>query len=74
MNISNILPIHSQSDIASDPTRVYFCMNAAQNCNAENQNRTVYPGETFTIPVVVVGDRLGITTVQFSLCYLVMYH
>ena len=62
MNISSILPFHGESDIASDPTRVCFCIHATPNCSVESQNRTVYPGETFKIPVVVVGDPLGITT------------
>ena len=61
MNISTIVPYHNESDIASDPTRVCFCINAAPNCSEESLNRSVYPGETFEIPVVVVGNSLGVT-------------
>ena len=56
---------HNESDlslIASDPTRVCFCVNGTPNCSIVSQSRTLYPGETFEIPVVVVGDVLGVTT------------
>ena len=62
MNISTIVPYHNESDIASDPTRVCFCINATPNCSEESLNRSVYPGEAFEIPVVVVGNSLGATT------------
>ena len=64
-DIISIQSFDNQSDlslIASDPTRVCFCMNGTPNCSILNQNRTLYPGETFEIPVVVVGDAWGVTT------------
>ena len=64
-DVLSIQSFHNESDlslIASDPTRVCFCMNGTPNCSILSQNWTLYPGETFEIPVVVVGDALGVTT------------
>ena len=63
-DIISIQSFHNESDlslIASDPTRVCFCVNGTPNCSIVSQNRTLYPGETFEIPVVVVGDAWGVT-------------
>jgi len=64
-DIFRIESFHNESDlslIASDPTRVCFCVTGTPNCSIRSQSRTLYPGETFEIPVVVVGDTLGVTT------------
>ena len=46
----------------SDPTRVCFCINSIPQCGNRAylmQNETRYPGETFTISVVLAGCNFG---------------
>ena len=60
-----ILPFQNKSDlslVASDQTRVCICVDNTPNCSVVSRNITLYPGETFEIPVVAVGDSLGTTT------------
>ena len=52
------------SAVSSNPTRVCVCINEAPNCNVTLYNVTAYPGETFQIPIVAVGQRVG--TVPFT--------
>ena len=47
------------SVISSDPYQVCPCSNSEQNCSIHSINITVYPGETFLVPVVAVGQRNG---------------
>ena len=47
------------SKITSDPTRVCWCMDGKPDCFAIFTTKTHYPGETFTVSVVVVGQELG---------------
>ena len=51
------------SAVSSNPTRVCVCVNDLPDCNITHYNITVYPGETFQIPAVAVGQRFG--TVPF---------
>lgn len=44
--------------ISSDPLNVCFCKNDTPVCN-ENIERSISPGETFTVAAVVVGQRQG---------------
>ena len=47
------------SKITSDPTRVCLCMDGKPNCYTIFATKTHYPGETFTVSAVVVGQELG---------------
>ena len=48
----------------SNPTRVCLCTNNLPDCNITQYNVTAYPGETFQIPAVAVGQRFG--TIPFT--------
>ena len=52
------------STVSSNPTRVCVCINKYPDCNITQYNVTAYPGETFQIPAVAVGQRYG--TVPFT--------
>ena len=47
------------SVISSDPVRVCMCVSSLPRCNITEYNVEAYPGESFNISVVVVGQRLG---------------
>ena len=47
------------SAVSSNPTRVSLCNNDIPDCNITQYNITAYPGETFQIPAVAVGQRFG---------------
>ena len=55
----------SVSSISSSPTRVCVCDSSSQsqcsNISYIFLDRTVYPGETFTLPVAMVGGDFGLT-------------
>ena len=59
------------SAVSSNPTRVCVCINEAPNCNVTLYNVTAYPGETFQIPAVAVGQRFG--TVPFTVTFKVYF-
>ncbi len=65
--IANFVP-DAQSDISlvtSDPERVCLCTDEAipkPDCFAIFFNETRYPGESFTVRAVVVGDNFGTVT------------
>lgn len=67
-NISQFLHIESHkgdlSPISSAPTRICQCLSGKPNCSiaASNVTREIYPGGTFQISIVAVGQKLG--TVQ----------
>ena len=52
------------STVSSNPTRVCVCINNVPNCNITQYNVTAYPGETFQVSAVAVGQMLG--TVPFT--------
>ena len=52
------------STVSSNPTRVCICINDYPDCNITQYNVTAYPGETFQVPAVAVGQRFG--TVPFT--------
>lgn len=56
----------SNSSVSSDPLRVCLCDDngtpLCTNSSLTFLNYTVYPGERFTIPVVLVGEEFGWTT------------
>ena len=52
------------SAVSSSPTRVCVCINDLPDCNITDYNITdynvtAYPGKTFQIPAVAVGQRFG---------------
>ena len=48
------------SAISSDPIQVCLCYNGYINCSKSQINITAFPGETFAVHVVGVGQRNGI--------------
>ena len=52
------------STVSSNPTRVCVCIDNVPNCNITQYNVTAYPGETFQVSAVAVGQMLG--TVPFT--------
>ena len=55
---------NTTSNIPSDPLQIYPCENNLLDCNKwqsvyYNFPHTVYPGETFHVSVVAVGQRNG---------------
>ena len=48
------------SQISSTPIIVCICFNSTPNCTNTNVHTSAYPGETFYISAVAVGQRLGI--------------
>ena len=51
--------VNDSSNVSSDPQRVCFCDNKQRNCSKTTLTKLVFPGETFTIWAVVVGQRNG---------------
>ena len=52
------------SSVSNSPSRVCVCENGKPQCanlSSIYMSRTVYPGETITIPVVIVGGDFGTT-------------
>ena len=47
------------SIISSDPYQICPCSNDQPDCSTHSTNITVYPGETFLVPVVAIGQRNG---------------
>ena len=47
------------SRISSDPTRVCMCDNIAPNCTVTEISIDLYPGQTYTVSVVAVGQWFG---------------
>ena len=50
---------NTTSNISSDPLQVCWCENNLPNCSQRYVPPTVYPGETFQVSVVAVGQRNG---------------
>ena len=48
------------SSVSSDPFRVCLCENNHPNCSKSIKTLSVYPGETFQVSLVAVGQREGI--------------
>ena len=53
------------SSITSEPTRVCLCDDKGEpqclNDSYSSENRTVYPGESFSVPLAIVGEEFGTT-------------
>ena len=64
-NVSDILPSNSLSNISSDPSRVCLCNTQDKpDCSIVSEDHSLYPGQTVSLSVVVVGQDFG--TVQGS--------
>ena len=50
---------NTTSNISSGPIQICPCENNLPNCSKQHVSRTVYPGETFQVSVVAVGQRNG---------------
>ena len=50
---------NTTSSISSYPFQICPCKNNIPNCNKSVITRSIYPGETFTVSVVAVGQRNG---------------
>ena len=63
-NISDMSHQSGLSTITSNPSRVCFCKDAEPDCLtvADPIPHHVYPGQTITIPAVVVGQDFGTVT------------
>jgi len=62
------------SKIASDPTRACLCMDGKPDCFTISETKTHYPGETFDISVVVVGQELGTVNGTVYTHFLPLHH
>ena len=47
------------SQISSNPYRVCLCNSTTVNCDVTSYDTTAYPGQTFHIPAVAVGQMFG---------------
>ena len=63
-NISAMSQQNGLSVISSEPSRVCLCHNGQPDCLtvADPITHTVYPGQTITLPAVVVGQDFGTVT------------
>ena len=50
---------NTNSSISSDPFRICPCENNLPDCSKSDKSYTLYPGETFQISMVAVGQRNG---------------
>ena len=57
-NISHISP-DSLSKVASDPCHVCFCKNNTPECSGGVLVDPIFPGQSFSVSVVIVGDDTG---------------
>ena len=63
-NISNMSQQNGLSTISSEPSRVCLCHDGQPDCLtvADPITRNIYPGQTITLPAVVVGQDFGTVT------------
>ena len=55
----NFLEFKTDNSIASNPTRVCMCTNSTLNKHKAEAHIKVFPGQTFEIEAVAVGQRFG---------------
>ena len=63
-NMSDLSEQSGTSVISSVPSRVCLCQDSQPECLmvADPMTHTIYPGETITIPAVIVGQDFGTVT------------
>ena len=64
-DISNVFDFkvnhnNSFSEISSNPTRVCMCVGSVPQKYLSSKNVTLYPGQTFQLKAVAVGQRFGV--------------
>ena len=59
MKPSDILEFKADNSVGSNPTRVCMCTNSRLNKEKTEGHIEVFPGQTFEIEVVAVGQRFG---------------
>lgn len=47
------------SSVTSEPRHICFCMNGTSNCSQQSSMFSIYPGESFMIEAVLVGQQNG---------------
>ena len=57
---------NTTSSVSSEPFHICHCENSLPNCSTSCIRITVYPGETFTVSVVPVGQRNGTVAAEIS--------
>ena len=57
---SRIFEFKSENSVASNPTRVCMCTNSTLNKYETEAHIEAFPGQTFEIAVVAVGQRFGV--------------
>ena len=45
--------------VSSDPTRVCLCVQSTPNCSTNETSTSLFPGQTYSLEVVAVGQRFG---------------
>ena len=60
LHISWKLPENNLHAVTSNPTHVCICINAVPACNIYKSGISLFPGQTFNITAVAVGQRMGI--------------
>ena len=58
---------NTTSSISSDPFRICPCENNSPNCSQSSKTLTVYPGNSYQVSVVVVGQKEGIVPANVTI-------
>ena len=59
-NLHFVLNFSAENSVSSDPTRVCICTNSTINRNTTEAHVEIFPGQTFDIKAVAVGQRFGV--------------
>ena len=59
-NLFNFSKSYLHDMVTSNPTRVCMCANSSQVCNITEYIKDIFPGQTFAIEAVAIGQRFGI--------------
>ena len=54
------LPQNNPYAVTSNPTRICMCIDSVPVCNITEHQTEIFPGQTFEIKAVAVGQRMGI--------------
>ena len=60
INSHNFLEFKAENSVSSSPTRVCMCTNSTVNHYITEAHFEVFPGQTFEIDAVAVGQRFGV--------------
>ncbi len=56
---NDIFHIEQGNSVSSPPRQICFCIDDKLNCSMNETSQEVYPGQDFTVSVVLVGQREG---------------